>query len=150
MAKSRLHDLAARGQSVWFDTLSRDLVHSGELKRMMEEDAVSGVTSNPTIFQKALSSGDAYDDDMRTLLAETDDPEQIFFSLALQDIRDACDVLKPAYDASNGVDGYVSMEVLPALGYDTEGTFAQARWIATEVDRPNLYVKIPEIGRAHV
>jgi transaldolase len=143
MAKSRLHELAERGQSVWFDTLSRDLVHSGGLKRMMDEDAVTGVTSNPTIFQKALSSGDAYDEDMKKLLAETDDPEQIFFSLALQDIRDACDVLKPAYDASNGVDGYVSMEVLPGLAYDTEATFEQARWIATEVEKPNLYVKIP-------
>jgi len=143
MAKSHLHELAARGQSIWFDTLSRDLVHSGELKRMMDDDAVTGVTSNPTIFQKALSSGSAYDDDMRKLLGETDDPEQIFFSLALQDIRDACDVLKPAFDASNGVDGFVSMEVLPALAYDTEGTFAQAQWIAKEVDKPNLYVKIP-------
>ncbi|MGN6798775.1 MAG: transaldolase [Gaiellaceae bacterium] len=143
MAKSPLHELAARGQSIWFDTLSRDLVHSGELKRMMKDDAVTGVTSNPTIFQKALSSGNAYDDDMKKLLAETDDPEQIFFSLALQDIRDACDVLKPAYDASNGVDGYVSMEVLPGLAYDTEGTFAQAQWISKEVERPNMYVKIP-------
>src|SRR5579885_711350 len=111
MAKSRLHELAARGQSIWFDTLSRELVHSGELKRMMDEDAVTGVTSNPTIFQKALSSGTAYDDDMRGLLAETDDPELIFFSLALQDIRGACDVLRPVYDRTNGVDGYVSMEV---------------------------------------
>src|SRR5512133_3623985 len=143
MAKSRLHELAARGQSVWFDTLSRDLIHSGELKRMMEEDAVTGVTSNPTIFQKALSSGDAYDEDMKKLLAETDDPAKIFFSLALQDIRDACDVLKPAYEASNGIDGYVSMEVEPGIAYDTERTFEQARWIAKEVDRPNLYVKIP-------
>ena len=81
MAKSRLHELAARGQSIWFDTLSRDLVHTGELKRMMDEDAVTGVTSNPTIFQKALSSGSAYDEDMKKLLGETDDPEQIFFSL---------------------------------------------------------------------
>jgi transaldolase len=143
MAKSHLHELAARGQSIWFDTLSRDLVHTGELKRMMEDDAVTGVTSNPTIFQKALSSGNAYDEDMKKLLTETDDPEQIFFSLALQDIRDACDVLKPAYDASNGVDGYVSMEVLPGLAYDTEGTFAQAQWISKEVSKPNLYVKIP-------
>ena len=143
MAKSRLHELAARGQSIWFDTLSRDLVHTGELKRMMDEDAVTGVTSNPTIFQKALSSGSAYDEDMKKLLGETDDPEQIFFSLALQDIRDACDVLKPAYDASDGVDGYVSMEVLPGLAYDTEGTFEQVRWISKEVERPNLYVKIP-------
>jgi transaldolase len=143
MAKSRLHELAERGQSVWFDTLSRDLVQTGELKRMMEEDAVTGVTSNPTIFQKALSQGSAYDEDMKKLLEETDDPTKIFFSLALQDIRDACDVLKPAYDASNGVDGYVSMEVEPGIAYDTEKTFEQARWIAKEVDRPNLYVKIP-------
>jgi transaldolase len=143
MAETRLQKLAARGQSVWFDTLSRDLVQSGELKRMMEEDAVTGVTSNPTIFQKALSSGDAYDEDMKKLLGETDDAERIFFSLALQDIRDACDVLRPAYDASNGADGYVSMEVLPGLAYETEATFDQARWIATEVDRPNLMVKIP-------
>jgi transaldolase len=143
MAKSRLHEVAARGQSIWFDTLSRDLVKSGELKRMMEEDAVTGVTSNPTIFQKALSSGDAYDEDLKELLEETDDPTKIFFSLALQDIRDACDVLKPAYDASNGLDGYVSMEVEPGIAYDTERTFDQARWIANEVDRPNLYVKIP-------
>src|SRR5439155_10746151 len=134
MAKSRLHELAARGQSVWFDTLSRDLVHTGELKRMMDEDAVVGVTSNPTIFQKALSSGNAYDDDMKKLLAATDDPSEIFFSLALPDIRDACDVLKPAYDGSDGIDGYVSMEVVPVLAYDTEGTFDQACWISTDVD----------------
>src|SRR4051812_17809853 len=143
MAKSRLHELAERGQSIWFDTLSRELVASGELKKMMDEDAVTGVTSNPTIFQKALSSGDAYDDDMRKLLEETDDPTKIFFSLALQDIRDACDVLKPAYDAADGADGYVSMEVEPGIAYDTEKTFDQARWIAKEVDRPNLMVKIP-------
>jgi len=143
MAKSRLHDLAERGQSVWFDTLSRDLVRTGELKRMMEDDAVTGVTSNPTIFQKALSSGDAYDEDLKKLLEQTDDPAKIFFSLALEDIRDACDVLKPAYDSSGGLDGYVSMEVEPGLAYDTEGTFDQARWIAAEVERPNLYVKIP-------
>lgn len=143
MADTRLQELAKRGQAVWFDTLSRDLVQTGELKRMMDEDAVTGVTSNPTIFQKALSSGDAYDEDMKKLLAETDDPTQIFFSLALQDIRDACDVLKPAYDASDGLDGYVSMEVEPGIAYDTEKTFDQARWIAKEVERPNLFVKIP-------
>src|ERR1700733_12674204 len=95
---SRLHKLAARGQSIWFDTLSRQLVHSGELKRMMKADAVTGVTSNPSIFQKALSEGDAYDEQMKELLAQTDDASEIFFALALEDIRDACDVLKPAYD----------------------------------------------------
>jgi transaldolase len=143
MAKSPLHELVEHGQSVWFDTLSRDLVKSGELARMMDEDAVSGVTSNPTIFQKALSSGNAYDDDLKRLLNETDEPAEIFFSLALQDIRDACDVLRPAYDASNGLDGCVSMEVEPGVAYDTERTFEQARWIAKEVDRDNVYVKIP-------
>jgi transaldolase len=143
VAKSRLHELTEHKQAVWFDTLSRDLVHTGELKKMMDEDAVTGVTSNPTIFQKALSSGDAYDDDLKKLLAETDDPSEIFFSLALQDIRDACDTLMPAYESSNGVDGYVSMEVEPGIAYDTERTFDQARWIAKEVERPNLLVKIP-------
>jgi transaldolase len=143
MAKSRLHELTARGQSVWFDTLSRDLIKTGELARMMEEDAVTGVTSNPTIFQKALSQGDAYDEDLKKLLVDTNDPTEIFFSLALQDIRDACDILKPAYDASNGIDGYVSMEVEPGIAYDTVKSFEQARWIAKQVDRPNLYVKIP-------
>ena len=143
MAKSRLHELSGKGVSVWFDTLSRDLVHTGELKRMMDEDAVVGVTSNPTIFQKALSAGTAYDEDMKKCLEATEDPTEIFFSLALQDIRDACDVLKPAYDASNGVDGYVSMEVLPSLAYDAEATFDQVQRISKEVDRPNLYVKIP-------
>jgi transaldolase len=143
MAKSPLHEVAARGQSVWFDTLSRDLVHSGELKRMMKEDAVTGVTSNPSIFQKALSQGEAYDEQLRESFEKTDDAAEIFFQLALDDIRDACDVLRPAYDASEGGDGYVSMEVLPGLAYDTEGTFEQARWIAKEVERPNLYVKIP-------
>src|SRR5881398_31851 len=143
MAKSRLHELTDRGQAVWFDTLSRDLVKTGELEKMMDEDAVTGVTSNPTIFQKALSSGNAYDEDLKKLLGETDDPSTIFFSLALQDIRDACDTLMPAYESSNGVDGYVSMEVEPGIAYDTERTFDQARWIAKEVERPNLLVKIP-------
>src|SRR6201994_110276 len=143
MAKSRLHELADPGQASWVDMVLRDLVKKGVLTKMMDEDALPGVTSNPTIFQKALSSGDAYDEDLKKLLEETDDPSKIFFSLALQDIRDACDTLKPAYDASQGVDGYVSMEVEPGIAYDTEKTFDQARWIAQEVDRPNLMVKIP-------
>jgi transaldolase len=143
VAKSRLHELTERGQSVWFDTLSRELVQSGGLARMMDEDAVTGVTSNPTIFQKALSEGDAYDEQLKELLASEDDPSRIFFALALEDIRDACDVLRPAFDASGGVDGFVSMEVEPGIAYDTKASFDQARWISKEVDRPNLYVKIP-------
>src|SRR5215211_2628182 len=143
VSKSRLHELSERGQSVWFDTLSRPLIETGELKRMMEEDAVVGVTSNPTIFQKALAEGDAYDDQLRECLDELDDPREIFFRLALEDIRDACDVLRPVWDEGKGQDGYVSMEVDPDLAYGTEATFDQARWIAKEVDRQNLFVKIP-------
>jgi transaldolase len=143
MAKSRLHEVAAQGQSIWFDTLSRTLIETGGLKRMMDDDAVTGVTSNPSIFQKALSEGEAYDEQMRELLRESDDPSSIFFGLALEDIRNACDVLRPAFDATNGDDGFVSMEVEPGIAYDTEKTFEQARWIAKEVDRPNLMVKIP-------
>jgi transaldolase len=143
MAKSRLHEVAARGQSVWFDTLSRTLIESGGLKTMMADDAVTGVTSNPSIFQKALAEGDAYDEQMKELLKSSDDPTEIFFGLALEDIRNACDVLRPAYDQADGNDGFVSMEVEPGIAYDTEKTFDQARWIAKEVDRPNLMVKIP-------
>ena len=143
MAKSRLHEVAARGQSIWFDTLSRMLVESGGLKKMMAEDAVTGVTSNPSIFQKALAEGDAYDQQLKELLEGSGDPSEIFFALALEDIRNACDVLRPVYDKADGSDGYVSMEVEPGIAYDTEKTFDQARWIAKEVDRPNLMVKIP-------
>jgi len=143
MAKSRLHELTEHGQSVWFDTLSRDLVQSGELARMMADDAVTGVTSNPTIFQKALAHGDAYDEQLRACLDKTDDTTEIFFELALDDIRSACDVLRPAFDAAGGNDGFVSMEVLPGLAYDTEATFKQAMWIHDQVDKPNLMVKIP-------
>jgi transaldolase len=143
MAKSRLHELAERGQSIWFDTLSRELVETGELKRMMADDVVTGVTSNPTIFQKALTGSDLYDDDIRTLLGETDDASKIFFSLALADIRASCDVLRPAYDATKGADGYVSMEVEPGIAYDTGKTFDQVQWISNEVERPNLMIKIP-------
>ena len=141
MAKSRLHELVEHGQSIWYDTLSRDLVHSGELKRMMDEDAVTGVTSNPTIFQKALSSGDSYDEDMKKLLTETDDPEQIFFSLALQDIRDACDVLKPAYDASNGVDGYVTSTnpITPTPA------FTNSVWFNTTTERGGAILGFSEL-----
>src|SRR5579862_1930983 len=143
MARSPLHNLSERGVAVWFDTLSRDLIASGTLARMLDEDAVTGVTSNPTIFQKALAEGDAYDDQLKAALAETDDAKEIFFRLALDDIRDACDVLRPVWDEGKGLHGYVSMEVDPGLAYDTEGTYEQAMWIADEVDRPNLYVKIP-------
>jgi transaldolase len=143
MPKSPLQQLSELGQSVWIDYLSRDLLQSGELARKMEEDAVTGVTSNPTIFQKAISQGTSYDEQLKELLAEESDPKEIFFRLAFRDIEDACDLMKKVWDEGRGLRGYVSMEVEPGLAYDTEGTYEQAQRFHEEIDRPNLYVKIP-------
>jgi transaldolase len=142
MAESRLHKLSARGQSVWIDYLSRDLLESGELKRMMEEDAVVGVTSNPTIFQKAISHGNAYDAQLKELLEEDDDAKEIFLRLAVRDVESALDLLAPVHER-NAQDGYVSIEVDPNLAYDTEATYKEAIRLHEWIDRPNLYVKIP-------
>jgi transaldolase len=143
MSESRLHQLSALGQSVWIDFLSREMLQTGELERLMREDAVVGVTSNPTIFQKAISQGDLYDQQIRELVAELDDTKEIFWRLAEKDVGDACDVLRPIWDEGDGRDGYVSIEVDPNLAGDTDGTIAQARRFHAEIDRPNLYVKIP-------
>jgi transaldolase len=143
MATSPLHELSKQGVSVWIDSLSREMLETGELARLMEEDAVVGVTSNPTIFQKALSEAEWYDDQLREAAKETEDPLELFFTLALEDIRDACDLMRPAWERSSGVDGYVSMEVDPRIAYDREAQFEQAARFHKEVDRPNLYVKIP-------
>jgi transaldolase len=143
MAESRLHELAARGQSVWIDLLSREFVHSGQLGRMIEEDAVTGLTSNPSIFQKAIASGTDYDDQIRECLETESDPRKIFFKLAITDVQEACDVFRPVWDRTNGHDGYVSLEVDPGLADDTEGTLEQAIELHEAVDRPNVLVKIP-------
>ena len=143
MAKSRLHELSELGQSVWIDSLSREWLRTGELERMMREDAVVGVTSNPTIFQKAMAEGTWYDDQLREVLAEEDDPKEIFLRLAADDIREACDLLRQVWDVTEGQDGYVSLEVDPGLAHDTERTIEQAQRYHDEIDRPNLYVKIP-------
>jgi transaldolase len=143
MAKTPLQRLSDKGQSVWIDYLSRDLVHKGELAEMMKRDAVVGVTSNPTIFQKAISHGESYDEQLRAELEETDDPKELFIRLAARDVEDACDLLRPVWDAGAGRDGYVSMEVDPRLAYDTEATTAEAERLHDLVDRPNLFVKIP-------
>jgi transaldolase len=143
MADSRLHQVAELGQSVWIDSLSRQWLHTGELKRMMEEDAVSGVTSNPTIFQKAMAEGDWYDDQLREVIAEEDDVKEIFLQLAMSDIEEACDLMRSVWDEGDGKDGYVSMEVDPNLAYDTSATIEEAARFHAWVERPNLYVKIP-------
>jgi len=143
MSKSRLHQLSEHGQSVWIDYLSRDLIHGGELERMMREDAVVGVTSNPTIFQKAISQGNAYDDQLRELLDEHCETVDAFFRLAERDVGEACDLLRRVWDEGKGQDGYVSIEVDPNLAYDTQATFEQAKELHELIDRPNLLVKIP-------
>jgi transaldolase len=141
--RSRLHELSELGQSVWIDFLSRQLLQSGELARMMEDDAVVGITSNPTIFQKAISAGDDYDEQLREVLAEEDDPKEVFLRLAVQDVRDACDVLRQVWDGGGGKDGYVSIEVDPNFAYDTDATIGEAQRLHEVVDRPNCFVKIP-------
>ncbi|HET6643543.1 MAG TPA: transaldolase [Gaiellaceae bacterium] len=143
MSKSRLHQLSELGQSVWIDSLSREWLRTGELKQMMDEDAVVGVTSNPTIFQKAMSEGGWYDDQLRDVLAEDDDLKEIFLRLAFDDITEACDLFLPVWQETQGVDGRVSLEVDPHLANDTEGTIEEAQRFHETVDRPNLYVKIP-------
>jgi transaldolase len=143
MPDTRLHRLSALGQSVWIDYLSRDLLHSGGLAQLMDEDAVTGVTSNPTIFQKAIAQGNAYDDQMRDLLEHEEDPKEIFVALAGRDIGEACDLMRKVWDEGKGLRGYVSMEVDPTLAADTEATIAEARRFHGLIDKANLYVKIP-------
>ena len=129
--------------SVWVDSLSREMLETGELERLANEDAVVGVTSNPTIFEKALSAGSWYDDQLRELLDHEDDAKEVFLALAVEDVQRACDLLLPAWERTDGVDGRVSIEVDPELAYDREGTFEEATRLHRLVDRPNVYVKIP-------
>jgi transaldolase len=144
MPDSNLHRLSALGQSVWIDYLSRDLLETGELERKMRDDAIVGVTSNPTIFQKAISQGERYDAQLKEVLASGEtDPKEIFLQLSSNDIAAACDLLRPVWDGGQGLDGYVSWEVDPTLAYERDATIAEARRLHEWLERPNLYVKIP-------
>jgi transaldolase len=144
MPDSNLHKLSALGQSVWLDFLSRELLQTGKLERMMREDAVVGVTSNPTIFQKALAEGDRYDDLLKEVVAAGEtDPKEIFLQLSSHDVDEACDLMRKVWNEGEGLDGYVSWEVDPTLAYDREGTVAEAKRLHDWIDKPNLYVKIP-------
>jgi transaldolase len=143
MAKSRLHELSEHGQSVWMDTLSREMLETGELERLLREDAVVGVTSNPTIFEKAIAAGDWYDEQFKQVLEDESDPKEVFLRLAVRDIQGACDLLRRVWDEGKGQDGYVSLEVDPALAYEREATYEEAMRLHEWVDRPNLFVKIP-------
>jgi len=146
-ASSPLERLSELGQSVWVDFLSRESIRGGHLQELIDDYSVVGATSNPTIFEKAMSSGDAYDEQLHEL-ADRDpthpaDIEETFWALAEQDIGDACDLFRPVWDGGGGRDGYVSLEVDPRLAYDTLQTFRSAMRIHDSVERPNLMVKIP-------
>src|SRR3954447_13476925 len=143
MSKSRLHQLSELGQSVWIDSLSREMIESGELERLIEEDAVVGVTSNPSIFQKALDSGDSYDEQMREVMDRETDDKEVFFELAITDVQNACDILRPTWDEGHGRDGWVSLEVEPDIASDTDATRREAKRLNEMVDRPNVFIKIP-------
>lgn len=140
-----LKALQEQGQSVWLDYIRRDLISSGELKRLVEEDGVRGVTSNPTIFDKAIAGSTDYDDALRALLAK--DPKtdvgSLYERLAIEDIQMAADVLRTVYDETSGGDGYVSFEVSPHLAHNTQATINEAKRLRAAVDRPNVMIKVP-------
>ena len=142
-ADSRLTLLHRFGQSPWFDYISRELVARGGLKRMVDRDGLGGVTSNPSIFEKAIGTGVGYDEQILELARDGLDAAEIFDRLAVEDVRAACSVLAPVYLRSGGEDGFVSIEVSPAYAYDTEKTIAEAQRLFAAVDRPNVMITIP-------
>ena len=135
--------LAAEGQSVWLDFITRELVRGGELRRLIEEDGLRGLTSNPTIFQKAIGAGDDYDAQIKGLVAQGKEALETFETVAATDVREACDLFLPVYEQTGGQDGFVSLEVSPLLARDAERTLAEARRLWALVDRPNLMIKVP-------
>ena len=139
---NKLHQLHQLGQSIWLDYIRRSFTRAGDLARLVEQ-GVRGVTSNPTIFEKAITGSDDYDDDLREVMQDGGDAESIYERLAITDIREAADALRPVYDASRRADGYVSLEVSPSLARDTDGTIEAAGRLFRAVDRPNLMIKIP-------
>lgn len=139
---ARLHALHAAGQSLWLDYIDRTMLSNGDLARRIAEDALTGMTSNPTIFEKALAEGAAYDGQLATIDPALSDREA-FFTVAATDVRSACDAFRGVYDRTKGVDGYVSLEVSPDLAKDAAGTVAEARRLWAIVDRPNLMIKVP-------
>src|SRR5712692_6360819 len=139
-ATKLLHNL---GQSLWLDNITRDLLDSGTLKRYIEELSVTGLTSNPTIFDHAIKNSSAYDAPIRQKLLNGKSGENLFFELALEDITRAADMFRPIHDRTNGVDGWVSLEVSPLLAHDTASTIAEAKDLHGRAGRPNLFIKIP-------
>ncbi|GAB3921262.1 transaldolase [Larkinella terrae] len=144
MATNRVKQIHEFGQSIWLDFIDRKIMDSGELQKLIDEDGVRGITSNPAIFEKAISSSSDYDEDIKKLAKEDKSNEDIFYGLAVSDIQRAADLFKPVYEEEvKGADGYVSLEVSPFLALDTEGTIQQARELWKAVDRENVMIKIP-------
>ena len=146
MKTNPLQQLQTLGQSIWYDNIQRSMLGSdGELARMIRDEGLAGVTSNPTIFEKAIGGSNDYDASLRQLLQQNSQlsNRELFFSLAIEDIQQAADLLLPVYKKSDGRDGYVSLEVSPDLAYNTEGTIAEAKDLAHRVNRPNLMIKVP-------
>src|SRR3954466_1548593 len=139
----RLAALTSAGTSVWLDQIRRSTIESGELQRMVEEDSLRGVTSNPAIFEKAILGSSDYDQELASLAREGSSAREVYRRMAVKDVQLACDVLRPVFDETGGKDGYVSLEVAPRLAHDTEGTLEQARQYWVLVDRPNVMIKIP-------
>jgi len=138
-----LQQLTEAGVSIWLDDLSRERIETGNLAELAKNDHVVGVTTNPSIFAAALSEGERYDDQVRELASQGKDTDEVVFALTTTDVRNACDVIREVYDATNGVDGRVSIEVDPRMAHDTDATNASAKALWAEVDRPNLFIKIP-------
>jgi transaldolase len=136
----KLHEL---GQSLWLDNITRNLLKTGTLRRYIDELSVTGLTSNPTIFDHAIKNGNDYDDAIKTKLAQGKSGEKLFFELALDDLTQAADLFRPVFDRTSGVDGWVSLEVSPLLAYDTKATIAEAQDLHARAKRPNLLIKIP-------
>ncbi len=143
MATNHLLEIKQYGQSIWMDNLSRDIIQSGELKDLVENQGISGITSNPAIFEKAIADNVIYDADIEAGIKAGLPTYKIYESLVFADIRNACDILRPVYEASNRLDGYVSMEVPPTIAHDTEATINEARRYFQEIGRENLMIKIP-------
>ena len=140
---SATRGLTEAGQSIWLDNITRDLITTGTLARYVDELAVTGITSNPTIFEKAITRGAAYDAEIRSLVAEGKEGDELLFELIIHDLTAAADILAPLHRRTLGVDGWVSVEVAPRLAHDTVGTVAQAGWLFEMASRPNVFVKIP-------
>src|SRR6266566_3723605 len=138
-----LAELAKVGQSVWYDQMERKLITTGQLKKMIEQDDLRGMTSNPTIFEKAIAGSEDYDAQLRQLASQNKSRDQIYDELVLKDIADAADVFRPVYDRNNGNDGFISIEVLPTIANDTKSTIAEASRLFKLLNRPNVMVKIP-------